>query len=63
MENKYLIQIKGKNENKFCWITKATFNNLKMATKNYNSYTSGCCKRILRERIIKEVKIMRFKKY
>ena len=63
MENKYYIQTKGIKDNKNCWTTKAVFNNLREAIKNYNSYKGGCCKRVLRKRIIKQEKVLRYKKY
>jgi len=63
MENKYFVQTKGIKENKNCWTTHAVFNTLKEAIKNYNFYKGGCCKRILRKRIIKQEKVLRYKKY
>jgi len=63
MENKYYVQTKGIKENKFCWNTKAVFDTLKEAIKNYNFYKTGCCKRILRKRIINQNKVMKYKKY
>lgn len=63
MENKYFVQTKGIKENKFNWNTKAVFNNLKEAIKNYNFYKGGCCKRILRKRTIIKEKVLRYKKY
>jgi len=63
MENKYLVQLKGISENKNCWRTIAVFNHLNEAKKLYNFYKAGCCKRILRERIIKKIKVVRYEKY
>ena len=63
MINKYYVQTKGIKENKFCWNTKAVFDNLKEAIQNYNFYKAGCCKRILRKRIVETKKVMRYKQY
>ena len=63
MENIYEVQIKGVRDNNNCWSIKASFYTLPEAIYNYNSYKSGCCKRIVRIQKIKKEKIMRYKKY
>ena len=63
MENEYYVQTKGIKDNKNCWTTKSIFDNLDDAIEIYNSYTGGCCKRILRMRTIKQKKVLRLKKY
>ncbi len=59
----YLVQTKGIKNNKFNWSTKATFRTLREAVKNYNFYKSGCCKRILRKKIVETEDIIRQKNF
>lgn len=63
VEIKYYVQVKGIKENENCWRTQASFDTLKRAIKIYNSYKGGCCKRILKRSIVKNEKVMRYKKY
>lgn len=63
MENKYKVQIKGIKQNKNCWRNVAISDTLSDAILVYNYYQSGCCKRILRVRVIERNKVMRYKKY